>query len=571
MDMDSVEIDLLVIGSGVGGMAAALAGAVLGMNVIVVEKTDKIGGTSARSAGSVWLPNTRHSSDGEDNFELALTYLRNAIESLLDEEKIAVFLHAAPKMVDLFEDKTSVKLRAYPYHPDYLATLKGATLSGRVLEPVPFDASVLGHEFHNLRSPLPEFMLLGGMMVDRTDIGHLMSAWRNPSSLWHTLRLLYRYGRDRLRHTRGTRLVMGNALVGRLYYSLLQNRVPVWLSTETHSLTQSSDRISGAILNCSGKRIEVRTKVGVILATGGVSHHPTLRKSLMPPSLSDASSVVDSATGDGLSLAESVGGHLCVEHVSNSFWAPVSKRQRSDGSTAVFPHFVLDRGKPGALAVNPTGKRFVNEATTYHLFGRAIFETLENFSGRSCYLLCDDDFIEKYGLGMVRPKRLGLSAAVQDGYVVKAGTLEGLADKIDLPKDALVATVARHNSFALTGIDADFGKGKDVYQRNLGDPSYCPNPCLGKLTCPPFYALEILPGDIGTSAGLKTNASAQVLGVNDNPISGLYACGNDLESIVSGYYPGPGITLGPAMTFGYIAAQHAFGILKNQKSKKQGT
>jgi succinate dehydrogenase/fumarate reductase flavoprotein subunit len=555
------EVDLLVLGAGAGGLTAALTASVLGLQVLLIEKTELVGGTSARSAGSVWVPNSRHSPPGGDSIEKALTYLQQAVGNRLDTDRATAFLHAAPEMIDFLEDNTAVRFRAYPYHPDYLATLEGATLRGRVLEPVPFDAAVLGPRFRDLRPPLPEFMLFGGMMVDRTDIGHLMDATRTISSFRHAIRMLARYGADRLRRHRGARLVMGNALVGRLYHALLERNVPVLLSTEVASITLDGGRVTGAIVKCGAAPPEIRARAGVVLATGGFSRHPDLRRCLLPASLDESSPVVESATGDGLHLAERVGGHL-AEHDSNSFWAPVSRRRRADGSMAVFPHFVLDRGKPGALAIDPTGRRFVNEATPYHLFGEALFATLRRFPQGTCHLICDDAFIEKYGLGMVRPRRMNLRAAIEDGYVVTAKTLDDLARRLHIPADTLAATVALHNRFAETGKDEEFGKGEDAYQRNLGDPAHGPNPCLGSIAKPPFYALELYPGDIGASAGLACDASARVLEADGSPIDGLYACGNDMESIMAGRYPGPGITLGPAMTFGFIAARHAHQSLR---------
>jgi succinate dehydrogenase/fumarate reductase flavoprotein subunit len=564
------EVDLLVLGAGAGGMTATLTAAVLGLRVLLVEKTGLVGGTSARSAGSVWVPNSRHSPPGKDSIEKALTYLQQAVGNGLDTDRATAFLRAAPEMVEFLEDNTAVRFRAYPYHPDYLAALEGATLRGRVLEPMPFDAAVLGLRFRDLRPPLPEFMLFGGMMVDRADIGHLMSATRKISSFRHAIRLLARYGADRLRHRRGARLVMGNALVGRLYYALLQRNVPVLLSTEVASITLEGGRVTGAVVKRGAELRQIRARAGIVLATGGFSRHPDLRRRLLPASLDESSPVVESATGDGFHLAERVGGHL-AEHDSNSFWAPVSRRRRADGSMAVFPHFVLDRGKPGALAIDPTGRRFVNEATPYHLFGEALFATLRRFPQGTCHLICDDGFIEKYGLGMVRPRRMNLRTAIEDGYVVTAKTLDELARRLNVPADDLAATVARHNRFAETGKDEEFGKGEDAYQRNLGDPAHGPNPCLGRLAKPPFYALEIHPGDIGASAGLACDASARVLDADGSPIDGLYACGNDKESIMAGRYPGPGITLGPAMAFGFIAARHAHRSLRRAIDKVGGS
>ena len=550
------HIDLLVLGSGAAGMTAALTASVLGLDVLLVEKTEVVGGTSARSAGSLWVPNSRHSPPGRDSPDNALRYLRAVLGNRLDETRVRAFLGAAPAMVAFLEDNTAVAFRAYAHHPDYRATEDGATLSGRVLEPVPFDASVLGGDFAKLRPPLPEFMLLGGMMVDRLDIGHLLDARRSFPSLRHSLGLLARYGRDRLRFKRGARLVMGNALVARLYYSLLQRRVPILLSTETLSLTESEGRITSALLASGGERIAVRSRGGVILATGGFSQNPQMRRRLLPPGVSIHSPVADGAQGDGIALAEQVGGRL-RSGPSNGFWSPVSVRRRRDGSIAVFPHLVLDRGKPGLVAVDPQGRRFVSEAVDYHRFAEAMLTALAGSASQACFLICDDAFMAKYGLGMVRPGRINLRRALADGYVKKADTVEVLARAIGLPFATLAHTIVRHNGFARTGVDEDFGKGSDAYQQNLGDPLQRPNPCIGAIEQPPFYAMPIYASDIGTSAGLVTNEFAQVLRADALPISGLYACGSDMASIMAGAYPGPGINIGPGMTFGFIAARHA--------------
>jgi succinate dehydrogenase/fumarate reductase flavoprotein subunit len=551
------DTDLIVLGSGAGGMTAALTAAALGLDVLLVEKTNWVGGTTSRSAGSLWVPNSRHSPPGSDSIEKALSYLRAVIGNRLRESLALAFLRAAPEMVAFLEQHSSVAFRPYAYHPDYLATLEGATLSGRALEPLPFDASILGADFANVRAPLPEFMLLGGMMVDRTDIGHLLNVSKSFGSLRHAVRLLGRYGADRLRFRRGTRLVMGNALVGRLYQSLRERKVPILFSSSARSLIEHQGRISGAVLQTPDGACEVSARAGLVLATGGYSHHGELRQRLMPAGISARSPVVESATGDGVVLGDQAGGHLGDDHANNSFWAPVSLRTYRDGSTGVFPHLVLDRGKPGLIAVTPEGHRFVNEATNYHLFVEAMLAALQRSAAQHCFLICDDDFIGKYGLGMVRPRRLNLRGAIADGYVIRADTLEGLASRMAVPPRALAETVARHNGFADTGKDDDFGKGSDAYQRNLGDPVHRPNPCIGPLAKPPYYAVKVYPSDIGASCGLVTNEYAQVLRRDGSIVAGLYACGNDMDSLMAGTYPGPGITIGPAMTFGFIAARHA--------------
>lgn len=551
------EVDLLVLGSGAGGLSAALTGALLGLDVVVVEKAPLVGGTTALSAGSLWVPNTRHCPPGSDSFEQALLYLRHAVGNGLDEARARAFLVHGPAMVALLEQDDAIAFRAYPHHPDYLATLPGATLAGRVLEPLPFDGAVLGAEFARLRPPLPEFTLLGGMMVDRGDIAHLLKATRSMTSLRHSAGLFARYLRDRLRFARGTRLVMGNALAGRLFYALRRRGVEVLTGTTCRALIVEDGGVVGAELASAAGAATIRARRGLVLATGGFSRHPELRRRLLPDPPPEHSPLVETVTGDGLMLAEAAGGRLAEERGSAAFWAPVSIRRRRDGTTAVFPHVVLDRGKPGLIAVDGRGERFVNEATTYHRFVEAMYAARVD----RCYFVCDDTFIARYGLGMIRPRRLNLRGAVADGYVTRADSLAALAAALGVPADTLAATVSRANEFAARGVDGDFGKGSDAYQRNLGDPAHRPNPCLGPVSTPPFYALRIHPGDLGASRGLAADAHARVLGRDGTPVEGLYVCGNDMDSIMAGAYPGPGVTIGPAMVFGFIAARHAAGRL----------
>jgi succinate dehydrogenase/fumarate reductase flavoprotein subunit len=380
----TAEVDLIVLGSGAGGMTAALTAKILGLDVLLVEKADVIGGTTSRSAGAVWIPNSRHSKKG-DTPEQALAYLRASLGNRMRESMVTAFLRAGPQMIDFLEDNTSVAFRTFAHHPDYLATLEGATLSGRVLEPLPFNGAVLGKHLATLRRPLPEFTLLGGMMVDRIDIGHLLSASKSLASLRHVVGLVGRYGGDRLRFGRGARLVMGNALAGRLYHSVLHRDVPILMSTEARSLIEYERRITGVVLQTPEGVRDVRARCGVVLATGGLSRNGRLRQQLMPAALSPNTPVVESATGDGVMLAQTAGAYLGDNHASNAFWAPISMRARRDGSTAVFPHLVLDRGKPGLIAVNPDGKRFVSEATNYHLFVEAMLAELTGRPAQPCF------------------------------------------------------------------------------------------------------------------------------------------------------------------------------------------
>ncbi|MCE3247832.1 MAG: fumarate reductase/succinate dehydrogenase flavoprotein domain protein [Geminicoccaceae bacterium] len=555
--MSTREVDLLVLGSGAGGMTAALTGSLLGLEVELLEKAAVVGGSTALSAGSVWIPNSHHAPAGSDSLDRARRYLRATVGDRLRPELCEGFLGAGPPMVRFLEERSAVRLRAYRHHPDYLAEADGATLAGRALEPMPFDGRRLGRDFQLLRDPLPEFTLLGGMMVDRSDAGQLLNATRSLACSWHALRLLTRYGIDRLRHHRGTRLVMGNALAGRLLLSLRSQSVAIRTRAEVVELVERQGRIEGVVLAAGTGPRRLLARRGVVLATGGFSRHPKLRRELLPEPTPAHSPLVATVTGDGIELGRAIGGRLGEGHADAAFWAPVSVRQRRDGSTAVFPHFVLDRGKPGLIAVDSGGRRFVNEATTYHRFGQAIYAAHRVRPTIPCCFVCDHRFVVSYGLGMVRPRGLGLASAVADGYLTRADTLPGLAAALGIDPLGLERTVARHNEFARTGVDLEFAKGSDAYQQNLGDPAHGPNPCLGPLEAPPFYALRVYPGDIGASVGLVTDANARVLRADDRPVPGLYACGNDMDSLMAGTYPGPGITLGPAMTFGYLAARHA--------------
>jgi succinate dehydrogenase/fumarate reductase flavoprotein subunit len=228
----------------------------------------------------------------------------------------------------------------------------------------------------------------------------------------------------------------------------------------------------------------------------------------------------------------------------------VSVRRRSDGSMAVFPHFVLDRGKPGLIAVDGSGRRFANEAANYHDMGLAM-----RAAPHPWFFVCDSVFLKKYGLGMIRPGAHGLRAFLRDGYLMQAGTIPALAEQLGIDTESLATTVASNNRYAESGRDLEFGKGEDAYAKNLGDPAHKPNPCIGPIATPPFYAIRVHPGDFGTSRGILTDEAARALDRNGAPIPGLFACGNDMHSVMGGTYPGPGITLGPAMTFGYVAAR----------------
>lgn len=561
--------DLVVIGAGGAGMSAALYAAIDGAKVLLVERTEQVGGTTAWSAGTTWVPGSHHAAkvNPQDNLAEAKRYLDNAIGERSDPALRQAFLDHGKAAVEQIEAHSELRYRPYPKHPDYISDLCGSTLSGRALEPLPFDGRLLGDLFPLIRPPIPEFTVLGGMMVDRTDINHLLAMTKSLASFKHSARIILRHLKDRLSHSRGTRLVMGNALTARLLYSLSKHdQVTLALNTTVEHIHQNAQvgqtgqAVDRVTLLQNGQRRTVKVRGGVVLASGGFNRNPELRAKLLPGIPLDWCPAAPGHTGQAHELAASLGAHYGQGALSNSFWAPVSRRQRPDGSTAVFPHFVMDRAKPGFLTVNQAGERFLNESTSYHLFGLGMQAAHQQSPSIPAYLVCDSAALQRYGVGMVRPGASAglLKTFLDDGYLTQGATLDELAARLGINAQGLKSSVEKINAYARTGIDPEFGRGSTAYSQNIGDASAGgKNPNLGPLRQGPYYAVKLYPGDIGAATGFATDASARVLGADQQPVAGLYAVGNDQHSIMGGVYTAPGITIGPGLVFSYIAARDA--------------
>ena len=556
-----LEYDLVVLGAGAGGMTAALVGAIEGARTLVIERTGRVGGTTARSSGTVWIPdNSQQRSEGiTGDARAAGEYLDALVDGRAERALREAFIAAGPRMIDYLGGHTDLRFRMYAHAPDYRQELPGAAQGGRPLEPMPFDGRTLGPAFDRLGWPLPELMLLGGMMVTRGEAAQLLRAGRSWEGFLLGARLVSRYAADRLRYARGTRLVLGNALAGRLLRNLLDRGVPVWFDAKTLRLETEAGAVTGLLVEQGGATKRIRARRGVVMAGGGFPASAQMRARHLPQPTPEYTPAYEGCTGATLELAQAAGAALGRPGEDNALWFPSSVARRADGSTAVYPHIVLDRAKPGLIAVNSAGRRFVDEAASYHEFTRAMYRAHRSVPGIPAWLVCDRRFLWKYGLGMIRPLTLRIDPFVRRGYLRRAESVHALAREIGVDPDGLAQTVRRHNEYARTGVDPEFGKGGNPYDLGNGDPAHRPNPCIGPIERPPFFAVAVLPTPLGTSLGLSTDANARVVDARGEPIAGLYACGNDMHSVMGGEYPGAGSQLGLAMTFGYLAALDAVG------------
>jgi len=554
------SFDVVVIGAGGAGMSSALFATLKGARVLLVESTEYLGGTTALSAGTTWVPGTDKGLKVEprDTLERAKTFLNNAVGERAEQALRDAFIDNGPKAIALLEAQTDVNYQVRALHPDYLSELEGSVLRGRAIEPIPFDGRLLGGALKLIRPPIPEFTVLGGMMVDRDDIANLLKLTQSWSAFVYSTRIILRHAMDKLLWGRGTRLVMGNALIARLLYSLMQRNATLLTQTKVENIVKKGDAVHSVVLSQGNVKRTVRVKGGVVMASGGFNRHPQKRAEMLPGADVKWCPGAPGHTGAAQDLALAAGARFGEGGLSNAFWAPVSTRQRADGTTAVFPHFVMDRGKPGMITVNQNGQRFLNESTSYHLFGIAMQEAHKHTPSVPSWLIADAAALKRYGMGMVRPGGGGLAPFLADGYLTQADSLGELAQKLGMRADVLQATVAAFNESAIKGEDSVFQRGTTDYQRANGDALWDgPNPCLGALTQGPFYAVRLYPGDIGAATGLLTDVHARAIDGYGHIIPGLYACGNDMHSIMGGTYPGPGITIGPGLTFGYLAAEHA--------------
>jgi len=556
--------DVLVIGSGAGGLSTAITAKKAGLDVLVIEKAECFGGTTAFSGGVLWIPDNAlgKAQQAGDSLALARTYLRDQAGDHYDHDAIEAFLKNGPPMVDFFQRETAVKFVPTLY-PDYHPDAPGGLDVGRSILAAPFDIRELGADMKRLRPPLKTITFIGMMFnSSNADLKHFFNATRSLTSFVYVAKRLATHIKEMLVYRRGTQVTSGNALAARLAKAALDLNIPILTATTARQLLKDQGRISGALVMTAQGELRIDARRAVVLAGGGFSHDLQRLREAYPHVNRGGehfSPVPDSNTGDGARMAEAVGGRVDIRLKAAAAWMPVSKVPDGKGNFTAFPH-LLDRYKPGVIGVDVVGKRFTNESNSYHDVGEAMIANDARRADTAMWLVCDARTLGKYGLGFAKPSPMPLAGLIRKGYLFKGRTLAELAQRAGIDAAGLVRTVEQYNLGANAGVDREYSRGTTTFNRYLADAAHQPNPCVAPMGAGPYYAVKTVMGDLGTFDGLRTSVVGQVLDSQDQPIEGLFAVGNDRASIMGGNYPGAGITLGPIMTFGYITGRHLAGL-----------
>ncbi|EEB79113.1 putative FAD binding domain protein [marine gamma proteobacterium HTCC2148] len=558
--------DVVVVGSGNGGMTAAVCTYEMGSkNVLVIEKSDLYGGTSSISGGGVWIPGNRYAREAgaEDSFDKAKTYLRQLIsEEEVPEYQLDAFLENGPKMVDFLHERTQVRYVTLEHYPDYYTNLEGGMEGHRSMEPETFDASELGQEWKQLRRT-HQMMHLAGV-IGITQVEAAVMVGQQPGWWKSIFKLFLDYMLDipwRLKSKFHRRLATGCAGVARLRASMLDRDMPLWLNTRMTSLVEEGGKVIGLEVIRDGKPLRIQARKAVVLAAGGFEHNQEMREQYLPqPTDHKWSAGTFDNTGDAHHEAMRLGAKM--HRLDEAWWCNTITVPGED-----IPRLsVMERSYPGSVIVNPAGKRFSNESQNYMAFQLETFaKHTEESPTYPTWQIFDADFRANYFVGPLFNSKFRPDWQVpksfnyeEGGFYAKADSVAELAVKIDVDVAGLEATVANMNEYAKTGVDPECNRGESAYDRYYGDPRVTPNPCLGPVIKPPFYAVRLDPGDFGTQGGMVINADAQVVREDGSLIGGLYACGNCSAPTLP-CYPGPGSTLGPSMTFAYQAAKSITG------------
>jgi 3-oxosteroid 1-dehydrogenase len=542
------EFDFVIVGSGAGSVPAALVMHEHGRSALIVEKLDKVGGTSAFSGGVIWIPDNHYLNDegGGDSPQRSREYLDGLIGEVGPASTPArrdAFIRHGAAMVR-FLDQQGMKF-LHAHWPDYYDSRPGGIAAGRSLCAPLFDVNELGA----WKDKLAGFHLTTALPLESRDAVHMFTAkstWRGKLTV---AKLIWNVIRKKLagKELRGS----GNALIGRLFQIALRKNIPIWTNSPVKDFLVENGRVVGVLVERDGKAIEVRARLGVLVNAGGFSRNLAMREQYQPkPTSVDWTQVSPGDTGEMIQAAAQLGA--ATDLMDEAFWLPSSFLP--DGSFFSF-HVPNDTGKPHCIVVGADGRRFVNESTSYMEFGQRMYAA----GAVPAWAVFDSNARRKYPWGMALPGKPP-KALLESGYLKRADTIEELARQCGIDPAGLVATVERFNGFARTGVDKDFHRGESAYNRYYGDPTVTPNPNLAPLEKGPFYGVALYPGDVGTSGGVVTDEFARALRPDGSVIEGLYVTGNSSAVVVGRSYPGAGASIGPSMTFGYIAARHAAGL-----------
>jgi 3-oxosteroid 1-dehydrogenase len=558
--MTGQEHDVIVVGSGAAGMVAALTAAHQGLSTVVVEKAPHYGGSTARSGGGVWIPNNEIlRRDGvADTAEAARTYLHTIIGDVVPAEKIDTYLDRGPEMLSFVLKHSPLKMCWVPNYSDYYPEAAGGKAAGRSVEPKPFNAKKLGADIEGLEPGYGKIPL--NMVVMQQDYVRLNQLKRHPRGVLRSLRV---GARTMWAKATGKNLVgLGRALIAPLRIGLQNAGVPVQLNTAMTDLYVEDGIVRGIYVRDtngpeSAEPQLIRARRGVILGCGGFEHNEQMRMKYQRAPITTKWTVGAKAnTGDGILAAEKLGAAMDV--MEDAWWGPTVPLVDA-------PWFALsERNSPGSIIVNMTGRRFMNESMPYveachHMYGGQYGQGPGPGENIPAWLVFDQQCRDRFIFAGLQAGQRIPNKWMDSGVIVTAPTLDELAAKTELPADTLKATVERFNGFARSGVDEDFRRGESAYDRYYGDPTNKPNPNLGEVSNAPFYAAKMVPGDLGTKGGIVTDVQGRALRDDGSIIDGLYAAGNVSAPVMGHTYPGPGGTIGPAMTFGYLAALHLAG------------
>ncbi len=550
------SVDLLIVGSGGGGMVAGLAALDCGLEPLIVEKQGLIGGSTGLSGGIVWLPNNplMRAEGVVDSHEEGLAYLADVVGDIgapSSPQRREMFLTAGYEMIN-FLIRKGVRLVRCVGWSDYYSNHKGGNASGRAVEGVPFDAAELGEWSDKLQPALAERY---GYVVLTNELRSVQYFNRAPRAFAVAARVFARTAASRIR--RRHLLTNGASLIGQLLKALIDladGRPPLWTDAAMHDLIIDDGRVVGARIVRGGVPMNVEARRGVLLAAGGFGHNKEMRRRFSGDQPNEGQWSIANAgdTGEVLETAMRLGAK--TDLLDEAWWLP-SVFIANGGAAAA--SLGSGRQRPGAIYVDSTGRRFCNESNSYVEVGKAMYAN----KAVPCWMVFDEGYVRRYVTGTNPLKRrLQLPAElIESGAVKRAATIADLAHATDLPADELARTIQRFNRFAAKGLDPDFGRGQSAYNDCLGDPGYRPNAALGPLNRAPYYATRVFPADVGTCGGVITNEYAQVLDQQERVIDGLYATGNTTATVMGRTYPGAGASIASSMVFGYVAARHAAG------------